>query len=421
VEYGDPAFLGAALGLSIITGLGSGIYPSLFLASFNPLRVLKGVLRQEGQVVSIRKALVVFQFCLTIVLVTCTIVVQRQMIFIHEKELGFDRENLVLVNLEGELARHRRTVADESLRLPGIRAATVSTTSPLVGGNTTVAVEWPGKVPGEKILFTQMGVGYDYTKTMGITMTAGRDFSRSFPSDSGSFIINEEAARLMNMHDPVGTILTFWNTPGPIIGVMKDYHISSLHNVIQPVILHLNPQWANHLIVRTQAGQAGVPIESLRALTARLNPGYSFEYTFIEEMFERQYKREATVGILASVFTIMAIVISCLGLLGLVAFTGQQRTKEIGVRKVLGASVRNILILLSKEYIILIAAAFAISAPAAWYMMDGWLENFAYRISIGWEVFIASAAVTLFVAVVTVSLQSLRASLANPVESLRNE
>ena len=421
INYSDPTLLLTFVGISLATGIVSGSYPAFLLSSFNIVGVLKGRLKFNPGSISLRKGLVVFQFCLTIVLIFCTLVVYRQIKFIKSKNLGFDRENLVLVNLEGDLNKKMETFVNEATRLPGIKSATVSTTSPLQAGNSTTAVEWPGKLPDKKILFTQMSVGYDYIKTMGIDLKEGRDFTRDFASDSNAYVINEETVKKMRLENPVGQTITFWGRPGKIVGVVKDYHLNSLHNQIEPVILHLHPQWSNLMMARTEPGKTTQALEGLKSLTAQLNPLYPFEYHFVDETFEKQYRSETTVGTLANYFTVLAIFISCLGLMGLIVFTSEQRTKEIGVRKVLGASVRNILFLLSKDFMVLVIIAFIISTPLAWYLMSHWLNNYAYRVDIGWWVFVASGSASIVIAFLTVSLQGLRAALANPVESLRSE
>ncbi len=421
LNYSDPALITSLLGISLFTGIISGSYPAFFLSSFQVVSVLKGMSRVSSGSVSFRKGLVVFQFCLTIVLIFCSIVVYRQVEYIKNKNLGFDKENLIITNLEGELKKNTETLTRETSRLNGIISATVSTSSPLVGGNSTIAVEWPGKQPEEKILFTQMAVGYDYLNTMKVELIEGRDFSHEFASDSAAYLVNEEAAKRMRLTNPVGQKITFWNRPGTIVGLLKDYHLNSLHNPIEPVILHLHPEWANVMITRIEPGRTPEALKGLGELTARLNPAYPFEYHFVDETFEQQYKSEMIVGVLAYYFSSLAIFISCLGLLGLIMFTAEQRTKEIGVRKVLGASVSSILVLLSRDFMILVFIAFLLSTPVAWYVMNSWLHHFAYRIEVGWEVALLSGAASLVIAFCTVSLQGLRAASINPTESLKNE
>ena len=421
LPYTDPMFIGILISVVVLTGFVSGIYPAFFLSSFNIVKVLKGKLGQQTGSASLRKVLVVVQFCFTITLIFATIVVYRQMDYIHKKNLGFDRENLIIIQLEGDLGKKYETLVNETIALPGIHSATVSTSSPLVGGNSTFAVDWPGKQPSEKVSFTQMSVGYDYIETMKLTLVAGRDFSRNFPSDSVAYIINEETARRMNLTDPVGQEITFWESKGKIVGVVKDYHVNSLHTAIEPVILHLHPGWSNLMIARTEPGATTEAIDGLSKLYSKLNPAYPFEYQFVDDIFEAQYRSEAVISTLANYFSTMAIFISCLGLLGLIVHTAEQRVKEFGIRKVLGASVRSIFMLLSKDFVMLVLIAFGIASPFAWYLMNNWLVNFAYPAKIDWMVFAISGGSALLIALVTVTSQAIKVAIRNPVDTLRSE
>ena len=421
LPYTDPSFLTILASVVLLTGFVSGIYPAFFLSSFNIVKVLKGKFTQHAGSVSLRKVLVVVQFCFTITLIFATIVVYKQMGHIREKNLGFDRENLIIIQLEGDLGNKYETLVSETTKLRGVHSATISTSSPLVGGNSTIAVDWPGKLPTDKVLFTQMAVGYDYVETMKLTLLAGRDFSRDFASDSNSYIINEEAARRMNLNDPVGQEITFWGNKGRIVGLVKDYHLNSLHNSIEPVILHRHPNWSNLMIVRTEPGATTEALDGLAKLCKQLNPAYPFDYKFVDDIFESQYKSEEVISMLANYFSSMAIFISCLGLLGLIVHTAEQRIKEFGIRKVLGASARSIFLLLSKDFVLLVLIAFTISSPFAWYIMNNWLLNFAYPASIDWRVFAISGASALLIALMTVTTQAIKVAVRNPVETLRSE
>lgn len=420
IPYGDFMFTGMLVGITLLTGLIAGTYPAFFLSSFETVKALKGTLKFGTGPVFLRKGMVVFQFSLTIILIFCTLVVYRQMQYIQEKNLGFDRENLIVVNFEEKHRQKADLIVTESSKLPGIKSVTVSTTSPLVGGNSTTSLGWPGKPTDVQIAITQMGIGYDYLSTMGIELKEGRDFSRE-RGDSAAFIINEEAARVMKLENPLGEILDFWGTKGPIIGVTKDYHTSSFHEAIDPLILHLHPEWSNLMIVRTEAGRTAEALKGLEQVVESVDPAFPFSYNFVDQTFAEQYKGENTVGKLAQYFASMAIFISCLGLLGLIMFTAEQRTKEIGVRKVLGASTTSLFGLLSKDFLVLVVIAFAVGAPLASYFMNGWLAGFAYRTTIGVPVFVVSGVAAVGIALLTVSYQALKAALANPVKSLRSE
>ncbi len=421
LHYNDPGFLLTLAGIAIATGIISGIYPSVFLSSFNTLNVLKGTLKFATGSTFFRKGLVVFQFCLTTVLIFCTIVVYRQMEFIKTKNLGFDRENLAYLVLEGDLLKNLETFQQEASRLPGIKSVAVASANPLEAGSSTVAVNWPGKLPDEQVLFTQIATGSEYVKTMDLTLLEGRDFSQSIASDTSAYLVNEETVKKMRLQDPVGQTITFWNRPGKIIGVIKNFHLNSLHTAIEPLIIHNHPAWTWYLIARIEKGRTVESMDGLARLTARLNPAYPFEYHFVDETFEQQYKSETTVGTLANYFAFLAITISCLGLLGLIIFAAEQRTKEIGIRKVLGATIQHIVVLLSKDFILLIAIAFILSSPLAYYVMKNWLLNFAYHTDIGWTVFMAAGVVSFLVAFLTVGIQAWKAATSNPSRSLRAE
>lgn len=421
MPYGDPVFMGVLAGITVLTGLLSGLYPAFFLSSFDIVKVLKGTLKFGPGPVFMRKGMVVFQFSLTIVLIFCTLVVYRQVQYIKEKNLGFDKENLIVINFEYDQKARMDVIIGETSKLPGVKSATISTTPPLASGNSTTGVDWPGKPEDLQMAFTQMSVGYDYLSTMGIELKEGRDFSRDFPSDSAAYVVNEETVRKMGLENPLGQVITFWSVPGPIIGIMKDYHISSFHEAIEPIILHLHPQWSNLMIVRAETGKTTEVLDGLRQVIGKVSPAFPFDYSFVDDTFEDLYRSETTVGTLANYFSTMAIAISCLGLLGLIIFTAEQRTKEIGVRKVLGASVSTIYGMLSKDFLLLVAIAFVLSTPLAWYLMNEWLAGFAYRTTIGPGIFVLAGLAALGIAMLTITYQALKAALENPVKSLRSE
>jgi preprotein translocase subunit SecG len=287
--------------------------------------------------------------------------------------------------------------------------------------NTTGGVEWEGKMPNTRPNFTQVAVGYDFVKTMQAQILQGRDFSKDF-ADSANYLINETALKKIGYKDPIGKPLTFWGTKGTIVGVVKDFHFNSLHVSIEPLVIRLihGASWGAALI-RTEPGKTEVALEGLEKLNQKLNPEFPFSHQFADEEYAFLYKSEQVVQKLSHYFAFLAIFISCLGLLGLVLFTAEQRTKEIGIRKVLGASASSLFRLLSKDFLILVLLAFVIATPLAWWAMNNWLENFEYRVPIGWSVFAVAGISASAVALLTISFQAIKAAIANPVNSLRSE
>ncbi|RIV17256.1 ABC transporter permease [Fibrisoma montanum] len=421
IEYGNPYYWLTLLGLTLLTGIVSGSYPALFLSSLQPVKILKGTLRFKSGAVLFRQGLVVFQFALSLLLIIGTLIAGRQVDYIRTKNLGLDRENVVYMALEGDLPKRFDVFKQELLQSPGIQSVTSSGSDPLAIGNSTIGVEWKGKDPADKTLFTQMPVSYDFINTMKIKLLDGRDFSKNVVTDSTNYLVNEEAARRMGMKSPVGQDLKFWGKSGKIIGLMKNFHLNSLRVAIEPLILRLDTTYNSTVIIRTRPGDIEKAIASMQALSKKHNPAYPFAYEFADESFEKQYTSETLIGKLANYFAILAIFIACLGLFGLAMFTAEQRTKEIGVRKVLGASIPSIVTLLSKDFLRLVLIAIVIATPIAWYSMSQWLQDFKYRIDIEWWMFMGAGLLAIAIALLTVSFQSIKAALMDPVKSLRTE
>ncbi|WP_338869435.1 ABC transporter permease [Spirosoma sp. SC4-14] len=419
----QPSFWAVLLGLLLVMGSLAGSYPALFLSSLNPVQVLKGSLRFGAGAQLFRRGLVVFQFVLSMLMIVGTLVIYRQLQYIQTKNLGYDRENLIqLSSNNSALGEKYETFKERLLKMPGIKDVTFSQTSPLGNGNTTEGVSWIGKDPTHTISFHNSAIGYDFVKTMGLRLRGGRDFSAAFGTDSSNYLINEAAARRIGYKDPIGKPLTFWNKPGTIVGVLEDYHFNSLHVAIRPMVLRL--QKTNHygqVLVRTQLGQTKQALASMEQLCRQLAPNTPFTYLFVDAAYQQVYKSETIVGTLATVFAGLAIFIACLGLFGLAAFTAEQRTKEIGIRKVLGASVPSIVGLLSKDFLRLVFIAIVISSPLGWYAMNRWLQNFAYKVNIDWWVFVVAGLLAVGIALLTISFQSIKTALMNPVKSLRSE
>lgn len=418
----DPTLWLSILILILITGTVAGSYPALYLSSLQPIKILKGKLTFTPSSTFLRKGLVVFQFSLSIFLIVGMIVIGRQMKFIQTKRLGLDRENVVYIPLEGDIYNKIEAFRQEVLSSPHITSATTTGAIPTQIESNSGDLDWDGRDKDLSNTVMATSVGYDFAKTMHIKMLDGRDFSTAFPGDTTNYIINEAAARMMQMKDPVGKQVHFWNGKGTIVGLMQDFHLNSFHTAIQPLIL-VNYKGLNtsYFMVRTQPGKTREALADLEKISKEFNPNYPFSYHFMDDDYEKMYHSEQVVDTLIKYFGILAIIISCLGLLGLAAFTAAQRTKEIGIRKVLGANVSSVVTLLSKDFLKLVLLGIVLASPIAWYTMDKWLASFAYHVDLSFGIFLFAAAIGLSVAIFTVSFQSLKAALTNPVKSLKSE
>jgi putative ABC transport system permease protein len=422
LPFNQPVFWLKLILITIITGIVSGLYPALFLSSFKPVKVLKGAIKLGSGATFFRKGLVVFQFVLSGVLIISTIIISRQINFIQNQNLGYDRDNLIYLRLEGNLGPQYNIFKNEALKAGGITSITRSDNSPTSIENSTGGVDWDGKDPNINIAFTQTDVGYDFVKTMKLKLLQGRDFSRDFATDTAGFIINESALKRIGYKDPIGKRLTFWGQKGTIIGVLKDFHYASLHDPILPIVIRLGENDnTGFALIRAQPGQTRQAIASLAAITQQLNPNFQFNYNFSDDEFKKLYSDEQVISQLSNSFAFLAILISCLGLFGLSIFTASQRVKEIGIRKVLGAGIGSLFMLLSSEFLALVFIAFIIASPLAWYAMSNWLQKYAYRTQIEWWIFLVAGIVSIVVTVITISFQTLKAALTNPVKSLRSE
>ncbi|HSC38857.1 MAG TPA: FtsX-like permease family protein, partial [Chitinophagaceae bacterium] len=332
-------WLGLAV-LTLVTGLIAGSYPALLLSSFKPIRVLKGTFQSGQTAGTLRKGLVVFQFVLSIILIVGTLIISKQVNYVQQINLGYDRQNLLYIPLEGELVNKFELFSQLALHTPGIQSVSrISAQSPSDIENQIGGVFWEGKDPNATPMFTQAATGYDFVKTMGLELLQGRDFSRDFGSDSAGYIINEAALKIINYKNPIGKPLTQWGKKGTIIGVLKDFHYTSLHDPIKPMIIRMAAA-ANYgsALVRTEPGKTPQALAGLEKIAQGLNPKFSFTYSFSDEEYQRLYKSEQVVNRLSNAFAALAIFISCIGLLGLAMFTAERRAKEMSIRKVLGAN-----------------------------------------------------------------------------------
>jgi putative ABC transport system permease protein len=422
IPYTRLSFWLVMIILTVTTGFISGSYPALYLSSFNPVKAFKGTLKFSQTARWLRKGLVVFQFTLSIILIVGTIVVSRQVNYIQSVNLGYDRENLISVPLQGDLGTRFELFKKLVVGRAGIQRVSRMSNPPTDIRNGTGGVDWEGKDPNSMIQFTQASVGFDFTETMDIEIIQGRDYSDHYASDSAGYLVNEAALKIIGYQDPIGRPLTFWQKKGAIVGVMKDFHHSSLHHAIAPMILRLEENaprgWA---LIRTAPGKTKEALASLEEVYKKLNPQFPFVYTFLDEAYRKLYGSEQIVETLSNTFASLAILISCLGLLGLTMFTAEQRTKEISIRKILGATMTSLFGLLSKELFVLIGISLSIASPLAWYVMKDWLAAYAYHVTLGWWMFLFAGIITALIALATISVQTIRILLINPVNSLRAE
>ena len=413
----------SVLGITLFTGLIAGSYPALYLSGFNPITVLKGKLNTSVGELWARKGLVVFQFALSIILIVGVLVVYKQIEFVQTKNLGYDKDNVIYFKIEGKVKENLETFLSEVRNIPGIVNA--SSIGPnIVGGINTITTDylhWEGKKIDGKTVFEIRTVNYGMIEMLGIEMTMGRTFSRDFSTEESKVILNEAAIEAMGLEDPIGKVVTIRDNNFEIIGVTKNFHLQSLHKEVNPLYFVIGPQWTDNILAKIEAGRERETIEQLQQFYQEYNPGFPFAYQFLDEAYQAQYVAEQRVSILSRYFAGIAIIISCLGLFGLAAFTAQKRQKEIGIRKVVGASVSNIAAMLSKDFLKLILIAVLIAFPLSWWAMNEWLNDFAYRINIGAGVFLIAGASIIFITLLTISFQAIKAAIANPVTSLRTE
>jgi ABC-type antimicrobial peptide transport system permease subunit len=411
--------------LILVVAVLAGSYPAILLASFKPITVFKGRGEKGPQKRGLRNVLVVFQFAVSLVLIIASFLVKDQLEFIRKKEMGFDRDQIVVVPLREEKIRQDvGPILDELKRNTRILYAATSMHLPNdVGASTTI--KWPGKPEGERTWVKVSEVNYEYAELFGIKILEGRSFSRAFSSDEkGAFLVNESAKKLMGEDFRLGMGLSHWGSPEPsgqVVGVMKDFHLNSVHEEIKPLYFYLNPVRGQHLSVKIEGGRVPETIGFIRETFKKFSPHYPFEYRFFDDVFNSAYLREKKLEEIFKLFAIIAVFIACMGVFGLSAFLAEQKRKEIGIRKVLGASVGKIVYLISKDLVRLVLIANIIAWPIAYYAMNRWLQNFAYRTQIGLEIFLLSAFLALAVSIGTLGYQAIKAARANPVDSLRYE
>jgi putative ABC transport system permease protein len=420
---GDASTVLLLVGTVLFTGLLAGSYPAVLLSSFRPVTVLKqGRPSAKSGGFILRKILVVGQFTATIVLLIGTIVMARQLDYIRHKDIGLDRDHVVVVNLNRELRAAYKALKQEIKLNPNVINVSASRRLPTSIGHFN-PVYWEGRGPENYVTMTDESVDYDYFKTLGMTILEGRSFSEEFPTDTENYVLNEEAVRMTGLKEPLGKMFSCWDDKGKIIGVVKNFHASSLHSPIGPVFFTLSQRHGSHAYIFIKIRPNNVPaaIAFLKSEVQKFAPNGLFEYQFLDDAFNRQYANDERRGQIYKYFTALAVFVSCLGLFGMASFSAEQRTREIGIRKVLGASVPKIITLISKDFLILLAVANVIAWPLGYFLMDRMLKSYAYRTNLALWVFAAAGATAVAIALATVCLKIFGAARANPADSLRYE
>ncbi len=412
--------LGLAL-ITIFTGLLSGSYPALYLSSFAPAQVLKGKIHLKSGESLVRKGLVIFQYTLSIALIIATAVIYLQIQYIQNKNLGYNQDNLVYFFKEGNLNDDYELLGQSLSKVPGVTGFAVCSHSFQGRNNNSGGVSWPGKDPGAHILFEMVGTDHRLKDLMEFEISQGRFFSTEYSTDTSAVVINQKALDIMGLEDPIGQTISFWGSDWKIVGVMKDFHFQSVRNDIAPMIMRYDPDFAWFVYIKLNGTNVPATMDQIKEVYNQHNPAYVFDYSFLDEDYARLYTSEIRVGKLSGYFGLFAILISCLGLFGLSSFTAERKTKEIGIRKTLGASFASIIFLMTRDFTRLILISIVIAVPIAFYFMHEWLLDYEFRIDLSWWIFALSGILAMVVAWATISFQSIRAANQNPVNSLKIE
>lgn len=426
LNIGDPQFWLKGLGFILFTGIIAGSYPAFFMSSFNPSKVLKGTFKAANALITPRKLLVVLQFTFAIILIICTSIVKQQLDHAKDRESGYDREKLVYTRMEGEVGKNYDLIRNELLQNQ-VASSVTKTSAPITQGwSDSWGYKWEGSTPeDEKIDFDQFTADQDIVKTTGMILIEGRDINlRDFATDSSAMLINESALKIMKLKNPIGQLITDGdNNKYHVIGVIKDFILESPFQPTRPMLISgTSASWFNVIHYKLIASNPVADnLKKAEIIFKKYNPEYPFEYQFVDEEYSLKFKTEQKMGSMASLFAGLTIFISCLGLFGLATYMAENRIKEIGVRKVLGASVAGITALLSKDFLKLVMYSFIVACPVAWWLMRQWLAQYPYRVDIHWTVFLIAGLMSILISVLSVSYQSIKAAIANPAKSLRTE
>ncbi|HEX8059483.1 MAG TPA: FtsX-like permease family protein, partial [Cyclobacteriaceae bacterium] len=425
LDLTQPALLLSMIGISLAAGLLAGSYPALYLSSFKPAAVLKGQMKGSIGELWARKGLVVFQFFLSVILIVSVIVIYKQIEFVQTQNLGYQKEHLIMFPREGRLWKDTETMEtflNEVKRIPGVKNAAGIGHGLLGQNSNTSGLQWEGKDPDDRILFENLSADHGTLETMGVTYVEGRGFMEGNLADTSKILFNEAGIRVMGLTDPIGKHIRLWDQYDlEIVGVVKDFHFQSMHEAVKPLFVRYNPRTTWNIMVRMEPGREKEALAGIGEFYNSFNPGFSFEYKFQDQEYARLYAAEQRVASLATYFASMAVLISCLGLFGLAAFTAERRLKEIGIRKALGSSSGNIVLLLSGDFTRMVLVSVLLGLPMAYWLLDMWLAKFAFRIPLDIIYFVASGFIALAIAWITVASQAVRASRVNPVNCLRSE
>ncbi|WP_345955347.1 ABC transporter permease [Mucilaginibacter sp. PAMB04168] len=427
VNYSSPVFIVGMLGFIVLTGALAGSYPAFFLSAFKPVKVLKGKFREGHHWFTPRKVLVVVQFTVAIVMVVSTLVVYRQIQFAQQRDSGYVKNNLIDIGIEGDMRKNYDLIKHDLIQsgaATGVSQNSFSVTQP---ASTSNSYRWTGENAEQPdIEFTRFNTTGDFISTLGIKLVQGRDIDLAMhPSDTAAVLLNETAVKQMQLKNPLGHTIYFsrmGDKPITVVGVFKDFIIGSPYSPVSPMIVHGLRNWNYNMVVRLNAHNSTAKNLQLAGdVFKKYNPSYPFEYKFVDQRYAEKFANEVKTGTLAALFAGLTIFISCLGLFGLAAYMAENRSKEIGIRRVLGASVSSVIQLLTAEFVVLVVIALAIATPIGWWVMHNWLQNYTYHVTVGWFTFAMAGVTAILLAVGTVSMQAVRAANANPVDSMRAE